>query len=315
MHLSDRRERIMNWLTISRITKLGLTNFWRNGWLSLVSTLVMTLTLLIITMFVVMTIVINKTTDRIKAKMDITVYFQDSATTEEIGNLQQQLAARADVKEVVYISKEEALEIWNERQKNQSIRELVTSEENPLPRSLAIKATDPAHLNNIYDYLSSDNFTSLIHNISYEENKVIIDKLLAITSFIKKIGWILSVIFVIVSILVILNTIRLTIFTRRDEIEIMRLVGASDRFIRVPFIVEGMLYGLIACILAVSLMWLGIFVVVSPLTDEHLGGAVTDNMKVFFNSHFVIIFLLQFLVGVVVGIGCSLFSIRKYLKV
>lgn len=305
----------MNWLTISRITKLGLTNFWRNRWLSLASTLVMTLTLLIISIFVMMTIVINKTTDRIKGKMDITVYFLDEASTDEISDLQQKLAARADVSEVKYISKEEALEIWQEQQKNQHIRELVTAAENPLPRSLAIKATDPATLNSIADYVASEEFQPLIHKISYEENKVIIDKLLAITSFIKKIGWLFSIVFIVVSILVILNTIRLAIFTRKNEVEIMRLVGASDRFIRVPFIVEGSLYGLIACVLAMIIMYLGVFAVLGPLTSRYLGEAVSENMRSFFAGHFALIFLLQFLVGIVTGIGCSMFSIRKYLKV
>jgi len=304
----------MTWVSFSRITKLGLTNFWRNRWLSLASTLVMTLTLLIITLFVVMTIVIGKTTDRIKSKMDITVYFKDSATTEEISDLQETLAIRPDVKEVRYISKEEALQIWNERQKNLRIKELVKPEENPLPRSLTIKAQDPEQLNTIADFLSTDAMEPIVHKISYEENKVVIDKLLAITSFIKKMGILFSVIFVLVSILVILNTIRLAIFARKEEIEIMRLVGASDRFIKVPFIVEGSLYGFLACILAVILMWIGLFAIM-PLTNQYLGATVTENMKQFFISRFGLIFLMQFLVGIVVGIGSSLFSIRKYLKV
>lgn len=304
----------MSWITIKRITKLGLLNFWRNRWLSLASTLVMTLTLLIISLFVIMTIVINKTTDRIKAKIDITVYFLDSATADEISDLQETLALRSDIKEVKYISKEEALTIWQENQKNQHIRELITSTENPLPRSLEIKATDPEKLDGIADYLSSGDYNNIIHKISYEENKAIIDKLLAITSFIKKMGWIFSTIFIIMSILVILNTIRLAIFARKDEVEIMRLVGASDRFIKVPFIVEGILYGFFACILAVILMWIGILLV-SPLINKYLGADVTENMKLFFSSHFALIFLLQFCVGILIGIGCSLFSIRKYLKV
>ncbi|MFA6492682.1 MAG: permease-like cell division protein FtsX [Patescibacteria group bacterium] len=305
----------MNWIPIKRITKLGLTNFWRNRWLSLASTLVMTLTLLIISTFVVMTLVINKTTDRIKSKMDITVYFKDTATTEEIANLQQQLASRADVSEVKYISKEEALGIWQEQQKNQRIKELVSSTENPLPRSLAIKSTNPSELNNINDYLSTDDFSLIIHKISYEENKAIIDKLLAITSFVKKIGWLFSSLFIIVSVLVILNTIRLAIFTRKDEIEIMRLVGASDKFIKVPFVVEGSLYGVIASVLALVLMVIGIYVVIAPLVTQYLGAGVTENLKSFFTSHIFYIILIQFLVGIVIGIGCSMFSIRKYLKV
>jgi len=304
----------MNWTSISRITKLGLTNFWRNRWLSLASTLVMTLTLLIISLFMIMILVIGKTTDTIKSKMDITVYFKDSATTEDISKMQEQLGARGDVKEVRYVSKEEALQIWNEQQQNLHIRELVTPEENPLPRSLAIKAQDPSQLNDIANSLATDANSSIIHNISYQENKQIIDKLLAITSFVKKMGGLFSVIFIIVSILVILNTIRLAIFSRKEEIEIMRLVGASDRFIRFPFVIEGSLYGFLACILAVVLMWIGLFAI-APLTNQYLGATVTTNMKQFFISRFWLIFLMQFFVGIIVGIGSSLFSIRKYLKI
>lgn len=304
----------MNWLSFQRIFKLGLTNFWRNKWLSLASTLVMTLTLLIITLFVVMTIVIGKTTDRIKAKMDITVYFKDSATTDEISDLQQNLASRSDVKEVHYVSKEEALQIWDEQQKNLRIKELITPEENPLPRSLAIKAQDPAQLNEIANFLSSDTYQPIIHQISYEENKQIIDKLLAITSFIKKVGGIFSVVFILISILVILNTIRLAIFSRREEIEIMRLVGASDRFIRVPFVIEGTVYGVLACFLAIILMWLGILAM-TPLINKYLGVSVSENMRSFFLARFALVFFMQFIVGILVGIGSSLFSIRQYLKV
>jgi cell division transport system permease protein len=304
----------MNIISIKRITNLGLINFWRNRWVSLASTLIMTLTLLIITLFVVMTIVIGKTTDRIRSKIDVSVYFKDSATTQEISNLQQELASRSDVKEVRYISKEEALDIWDQQQKNQRIKELVTAEENPLPRSLTIKTLDPANLQKIVDYVSGPQFASIIHKVSYEDNKQIIDKLLAITSFIKKIGLIFSIVFIIISILVILNTIRLTIFTRKDEIEIMRLVGASDRFIKGPFIIEGMLYGILACILAMGILWLAIGFV-SPLINQYLGTAVTENMINFFLGHFILIFFLQLLVGILVGIGCSLFSIRKYLKI
>ncbi|MBM2820249.1 MAG: Cell division protein FtsX [Candidatus Berkelbacteria bacterium] len=261
-----------------------------------------------------MTMVISKTTTMIKSKIDVAVYFKDSATTQEISDLQQIIAARPDVKEVRYISKEEALRVWNERQKNQRIKELIKPEENPLPRSLAIKATNPEDLKNIADFLAQNQYSPIVHKISYEDNKQIIDKLLAITSFVKKMGWIFSITFVIISILVILNTIRLTIFTRKEEIEIMRLVGASDRFIKVPFIVEGILYGFLACIVATIALWI-VIGLATPLTNRYLGSIVTENMHHFFISKFLLIFLMQFIVGILVGIGCSLFSIRRYLKV
>lgn len=305
----------MSWITISRITKLGLTNFWRNRWLSLASTLIMTLTLLIITMFVVLTIVIGKTTDRIKSKMDVSIYFKDSATTEEITDVQTSLASRGDVKEVKYISKEEALQIWNESQKNERIKELIKPEDNPLPRSLEIKATDPSKLQDIASYIENNQtIQPLVHKVSYEDNKEVIDRLLAITSFVKKLGGIMSITFIIVSILVILNTIRLAIYSRKDEIEIMRLVGASDRFIRVPFIVEGLMYGILASLLAYILMWAGIGLVV-PLTNRYLSGTTTVTMTDFFLSRFFLLFFMQFLVGILIGVACSLISIRKYLKI
>ena len=304
----------MTWQTFTRVFKLGLVNFWRNKWLSLAATLVMTLTLLIISTFVIMSVVISKTTESIRSKMDISVYFQDSASVDQIINIQRQLAARSDVKEVKYISKEEALVIFKEQQQGKKIAELIDPNENPLPRSLEIKAVQPENLDAIYEFVSQEESKPLIHNISYQDNKKVIDRLLNITAFIKKIGWISSSIFVLISILVILNTIRLTILTRKDEIDIMRLVGASDAFIRVPFIVEGFLYGVIATVIATIMIKLGV-VILSPMTTQYLGVDMSNRLMRFYSGNFWIILGLELFVGVAIGIGCSLISIRKNLKV
>ena len=303
----------MSWSTSGRIFKLGLVNFWRNRWLSLAATLVMTLTLLIISIFAILTLVIGKTTDSIRAKMDISIYFNDSATTDQIIDLQRQLAARSDVKEVKYISKEEALAIFKEQQEGKKVAEFINPEENPLPRSLEIKATQPEYLDQIAQYVGQDESKPLIHNVSYQENKTIIERLIGVTSFIKIIGWVFSAVFVLISVLVILNTIRLTILTRKDEIEIMRLVGASDTFIKVPFIVEGFLYGFLATILATILIRIGVSVV-SPLIERYLGIDLSYRLMRFFSGNFLTIVGLELIVGIVIGIGCSLISIRRYLK-
>jgi len=304
----------MNRVTVSRIAKLGIVNFWRNRWLSIASILIMTMTLLIISLFLMMALGISKTTDKIKAKMDITVYFKDSATTEEISNLQQVVAGRADVKQVKYISKEEAFQIWEETQKNERVKEIARKmETNPFPRSLAIKANNPENLNKIADFLAVDQYQSIVHKISYEDNKTIIDRLLSLTAFTNKIGWLFSGIFIIISIIVILNTIRLAIYSRKEEVEIMRLVGASNSFIRLPFVVEGTLYGISACFFAMLLLWIG-YLAITPLIGQLGTGAVLEA-KIFFISHLLAIFLLQFFIGIAVGIGASLFSIRRYLQI
>lgn len=296
-----------------RIFKLGLVNFWRNRWLSLAATLVMTLTLIIISSFLILTLVIGKTTDSIREKMDISVYFNDSANVDKIVDLQKKLASRSDVREVKYISKEEALAIFKEQQEGRKVAELINPDENPLPRSLEIKGTQPEYLDQIAQYIAQDQFKPLLHNVSYQENKKVIQRLIGFTSFIKKMGWIASGVFVLISILVIMNTIRLTIFTRKDEIEIMRFVGANETFVRIPFIVEGVLYGLIAAVLATILIKIGV-TIITPLMDQYLGIDFSYRMVKFFSSNFLMIIGVQLLVGIAIGISCSLISIRKYIK-
>lgn len=305
----------MKRLTVERITKLGLVNFWRNRWLSIASALIMTLTLVIISLFVIMTLVIGRTSDTIKSKMDITVYFNDTATTAQISDLQQTLASRSDVKQVSYTSKEEAQRIWNETQKNQKLKDVVGQlDSNPFPRSIAVKASDPAKLSDIAVVINQDTYKPIIHKVSYEDNKILIDRLLSMTTFTNQVGWIFSVVFVIISVLVVLNTIRLAIYSRKDEIEIMRLVGANDAFIKTPFVVEGTLYGLLACFLATIVMWAG-FLLIQPLIAKHFTDAAAESVRSFYYSHIGWLFLLQLIIGVSVGIGASLFSIRKHLKV
>lgn len=297
-----------------RIVKLGLTNFWRNRWLSFAATLIMTLTILIISFFVISTLAIGKQTDSIRSRMDVSVYFNESATTSQIIDLQKGLASRSDVKTVKYISKEDALLVC---QKNPTCKKALstnTSNENSLPRSLEVKADKPENLQAIAEYLKSDEIASIVHNISYKDNKTLIDKIIAFTSFGREFGWLICVVFVLISISVIINTIRLTIFTRKDEIEIMRLVGANDVFIKVPFVIEGFLYGVIATFLSIGIVWVSLSVI-APRVQLYLGSVTSRAMMTFFAGHFWLMLGLELIVGIIMGVSCSLFSIRKHLKV
>ncbi|OGD67519.1 hypothetical protein A3F08_00975 [Candidatus Berkelbacteria bacterium RIFCSPHIGHO2_12_FULL_36_9] len=298
--------------SIRRIIKLGFVNFWRNGWLSSAATLIMTLTLLIISVFLIFNLVISTTTESIKSKIDLSVYFSDEATDLQVQELKLFLQQRPDVKGVVFISKEEAFKKWQEVQKNEKIRQLVTEENNPLPRSLEVKANSPENLDSIANFLSQETYKSMIRKISYQENKDVIQKLINITKFSQKIGLILSIIFIIISILVILNTIRLTIFTRQTEIEIMRLVGANDSFIKVPFLIEGTLYGIFATFLSMVLIWLGLYLI-SPMITKYLG-EVSLDMEGFFLANLPWIVLFELLIAILISTTCSMISIRKNLR-
>lgn len=300
-------------LSIGRIIKLGFTNFWRNGWLSLAATFIMTLTLLTISVFLIFNLVINTTTDAIKKKIDLSIYFTDEATDFQINDLQIVLKGRPDVKEVIYLDKNEAFKRWQEMQKNEKIKDLVTEENNPLPRSIEVKTTNPESLEQVANFVSSDTYKSFIRKISYQENKQIIEKLINITNFSRKIGLTLSIIFLVVSILVIFNTIRLTIYTRTTEIEIMRLVGANDSFIRTPFLIEGMLYGIFATIVSLFLIWLGLHLV-SPVITRYLGD-VNLNLEGFFLENLPWIAIMELVAAILISVICSWISIRKNLKV
>ncbi|NMD00094.1 MAG: ABC transporter permease [Bacteroidales bacterium] len=303
----------MNWITFKRVIKLGFTNFYRNGWLSLATSLVMSLTLVIISVFIIFNIVINYTSQNLKNKIDISVYFYDNAGDDQINIIKSQIARYPNVSEVKYISKDEAYAIWNSRQINEKIKNLITPENNPLPRSIEIKTTDPEHLGNIASFLNKAEYKDFIRKVDYQENKDIIQKLNQIINFSKKFGIILSIVFIIISVLVVLNTIKLIIITRKDEIGIMRLVGASNAFIRIPFFIEGILYGVLAAIISTIIIIIS-FNLLTPFINHYLGD-LNINFNNYFYDHLIIIILLQFLVGIILSVICSFISIQKYLKI
>lgn len=303
----------MKLVSVGRITKLGAVNFWRNGWLSLVNTIILTMTLLVICIFIIFNLVISTTTQNIKEKINVSVYLDDAASAEQIQNLIDTAQKRADVKSVEYISKEEALKRWQNLQITQNIKDQVTIEENPLPRSLEIKAKNPENLDNIANFLSSDTYKPIIRSISYQQNRDIIQRLISITKFSQKIGLIASIIFISISILVILNTVRLAVFTRRSEIEIMKIVGANNYFIDLPFVVESILIALCATIWSTFLIWLGLHYV-TEATTRYLGD-VNLNLELFFHKQIYLIILFEFILGTMISIGCTLISIRRHLKI
>lgn len=291
---------------------MSLVSFWRNRWLSLAATLIMVLTLITISFFVSMMLITNRTTESLRDKVDMSVYFNDDTSKDQITAIQNILLSRSDIKSVDYISKEKALESWRKRNKdNEKIRDLVSDTDNPLPRSLEIKTKNPEDLEKINSFLSTKDYQSLIKEISYKKNKDLVDRLVKITNFLKIAGWSMSLLFVLISILVIYNTIRLTIFARSDEIDIMKLVGASDLYVRGPFVFEGMAYGLIGAIVS-SIIFIFTFRLTVPAAESYLG--LSNLNSNYLGISLAIIISLQFLIGLALGIFCSVMAIKKHLK-
>jgi len=299
--------------TLGRIIKSGLINFWRNGWLSTATVLIMTVALITWTSIFLSNVVLTSVLDVLAEKVDVSVYFNLDTKEPDILALKTKLESLKEVASVKYVSTDQALEIFKNRHANddvllKSIQELDT---NPLEASLNILAKDSAQYAAIASFLSQDQYKNIISNVNYTENKVVIDRLNNIIRVLRESGLVAGLILAFIAFLVAFNTVRLAIYSSREEITVMKLVGASNWFVRGPFIVEGVLHGMIASAFS--------FMVIIPgigfLGPKLLNFLPEVNLMNYIGNNFWPLLLFQTLGGIILGVFSSWVAIRKYLKV
>lgn len=302
--------------TFYRLIKTGFTNFLRNGWLSLASTIIMTLTLITISIFLILNIVLTQGIQTIQDKIDISVYLSDSAKGSKVLDLQKDLSNNPDVKVVKYVSKDEAKQRYQEKfANNPQLKEsLNDGGENPLPASLEIKTYNPDKLSTLLPMFEQEKYKNMIRKVSYKENKEVIDRLFKATEFIKKIGWGLAAAFIITSLIIIFNTIRTAIYTHKSEIEIMKLVGANPWFIKWPFLIEGILYGVFGTIFALIAISITLRLLSVSFNTYFGSGDTGDQVLGFLMKNLLTLVVLMLGVGITIGVTSSSIAIRKYLK-
>lgn len=300
-------------IMIGRIIKMSGVSFWRNRWLSLATTLIIVLTLIIISVFSFMALIVNKTATSLREKVDLVVYLKDSDSEEQIDALVEIIESRSEVKSIVFISKQDAFLRWQERYSNdETLRNAITENDNPLPRSIEVKTKEAEQISAVAGFLQDDDYAPLISQLSYEKNKTLIDRLVSITSLIKKIGSGLSILFIIISVFVVYNAIKITIFARSEELEIMRLVGATDSYVRMPFVFEGVIYGLIAAVVTALVLLVTYRFLNIPLSN-YLNNIGYD-VSVFVRTSVFQVIGLQFLIALLLGIFCSFWATREHLE-
>ncbi|MCL5093850.1 MAG: permease-like cell division protein FtsX [Patescibacteria group bacterium] len=299
--------------TLLRTIKQGFFNFIRNGWLSLASITIMVLTLLTIAIFLILNMVISAGINEIQDKMDISVYFNDTAKEKDILSLQQSLSKMPEVKAIDYVSKQEALAKMKQTFSDNEKILSPLGNDNPLPASLGIKVYKVEDFDTIAKIFEKKEIKPLIHNVSYKKNETIIKRLYVATNFIKKAGFSIAAMFTVTSLIIIFNTVRMAIYARQEEVEIMQLVGANYWFIKGPFIIEGMIIGLIATIIS-QIIILPTLSYLVPVIDKYLGGGVSGNISSYLGSHLFQVIGIQLLIGILIGVTSSYFAIRKYLK-
>lgn len=301
-------------VSFNRILRSALASFKRNGWLTIAAIFIMTQALLIISIFASLNVVISSSIKAINERIDVAVFFKETAPEKEILALKDQVSNWSEVEAVTYTSPQAALDKFLAEHRNRSaIREVVSEEENFLPASLEIKVSDPYEIEGVIDRVVKGSYSKLVSETSLEDNQNLIEKLRNLGSFIQRSSLLLALVFLIIAVLIIFNTIRITIFTRHEEIEIMKLVGATDWYIRWPFIVEGMLYGLVSIMITLVLLYGGYAAVLKPMVDNYL--ITTEGSPVFTVGFFVFLLVLQLLVALVVGGFSSYLATKRHLHI
>ena len=299
--------------TLVRIIRYGFQSFWRNGWLSTATIMVMVLALLVFLGLLLFGVITEKAIITLQDKIDISVYFKQGLNIDEISKIQKSVEALAEVKAVEYISAEKALTVFKARHEADATigKALEELSENPLVASLNVKAKDPKDYEKIANYLQDDKLKKSIDKVTYGQNQLAITRLIKIADTAKGAGIVITLILAFIATVVTFNTVRLAIYSSREEIGIMRLVGASNAYIRGPYLVEGILYGLISAILAI--------IIIAPILNmatPYITALIPEmNLSAYFYANLVSLLGYSILAGVILGTFSSYIAIRRYLHI
>jgi cell division transport system permease protein len=301
--------------SIYRIFVFAWQSFWRNIWLSVVTITIIVLTFISVNCLIVVYITTDAAINIIKNKVDVSIYFRPEVIEPQVNEVKTYLSSLTQVKEINYISQQEALEKFRQLHRNDSdiIQSLEELENNPIGATLQIKAKNIEDYPEIIGVLSNSKYNDLILDKNFEDHKVYIEKIQKLSKNIKSVGLAICGIFVIIALLIVFNTIRVAIYTHRQEIGVMKLVGATNWFIRSPFLVEAAFYGLVSCAISVIIIY-PMLNFIQPyinnffLTEEF-------NLLSYFNHNFWKIFGLQLITIILLNIISSSIAIRRYLKV
>ncbi len=310
----------MDWVTLRRVFRAGFLDFWRNAFVSFSSVLIMVETLFILGLMIFTGVILNTTLSELRDKADVSIYFSTTAPEERILEIKASLEARPEVASVQYVSREEALAAFRERyQDNQVIlRSLEEVGENPLEAALNVLAKDISQYEVIAESVReqdalAEGQASIISKITFYDQKYrdALARLEGITDSGGRLGAVIIGLFIITTITTLFNMIRLAIYTSREEIQVMRLVGAGAFYIRAPFMIEGMLQGLVAGVITLLLFypltwWLG------SATSDFFGGI---NIFHYYLSHFPLFFLIIVGSGILIGVVSNFLAVRRYLKI
>lgn len=307
------RGTIMVW----RVFLTGFKNFFRNAWLSIAAMAIMVVTLSIMLFSFIANATFSHTIQDIRDKIDVSVFLVDDITPEQRAELTREVSENGNVRSVEYISKDQALSDYIDLNKDNPDLQLAISEtDNPLPASLRIKLYNPDEINELKTFLDQPDIMELQSDeTSYSgDRKEAIDNISQATTFIRRAGIAGVVIFACISVLIIFNTIQMAIFNRRDELGIMRLLGAARWYIRAPFLVESAMIGVFAALISVGFCSALFSIASGTLGASSFGLLDIAYSSTFYSQNFWYIISAMLGIGVIIGVGSSFVATQRYLS-
>ena len=303
-------------ITLRRIFKSGIKNFFRNSWLSVAATAVMLVAIVIMLIATILNITANNAIAELSKNLKVSIYIKEDAKKDDVSSLKNALVNNPYVADVSYTSKEDAQKVFIASFQNDAklLEGLALVGSNSLPASFDVSVRDLSKIDSIGDIAKKEEFKSVVESVTLGKTdaKKTIDRAASAQAFITLASVIAAGVFAGVSVLIIFNTIRMAIFTRAEEIRIMKLIGATPGYIRGPFLVEASMYGVIAGILATSIVLAGIFAL-GPKIASQVEFTQTYN---FFTSPVTIgaMYGASLMVGILVGVISSMLAMEKHLK-
>lgn len=300
-----------------RVMRAAWRNFWRNIWLSIATTVIMVITLLMVTFLYFATVLGGAVLHNIEQKVDLSVTFKPKVTEQYLRSIAAETESREDVESVRVITSQQAFEEFRDRHKDdpfiaESLQEL---EDNPLPASIFIVAKDPQQYQTISKQLEAEKYKAFVDKVNFEDSRPIIERLIGVISATKQIGLLITVTFAVLAMLIMFNTVRLAIYSFREEIDIMRLVGAGNWFIRGPFIIESVLVALVAVAISTTLLYFSLRGVSAPVERFFFDqGGEPLNLYSYAASNWMKVIGLQTLLAITLAVVSSMIGIRRYLR-
>jgi len=300
-------------ISFKRVIKTGWKGFRRNIGLSLAAILIMVIVISLATLLFLLSPVSKILIADIQEKVDISVYFKEDVSSEYILEVESEISKIPEVKDVEYISKDQALEKFIEKHKDDPVlmESLAELGSNPFLASLSVRAWEPSQYEQVVSLLETSSFKNLIDKVDYYERKPVIEKVFLTVSGLNRVGIFFSILFAVIAVLIAFNTIRIAIYNSGEEISVMRLIGASNWFVRGPFLIQGIVIGFIAALITL-LITFGL----CYGFDARIKTVAPDiSIYNIFLSNFFLLFLIQLATGIGLGIMSSYIAVRKYLKI